>query len=96
MRTLTQLLAHCADNNLTMICYYDDPREPDYSGLDAKEAKDALEACDEMRLRIEDADGKRWGYAFIVTEFEGDPEEQIADHSTNDPLDAWMSEGEDA
>jgi hypothetical protein len=96
MRTLTQLLAHCAGNELTMICYYDDLAEPDYSGLDAKQAKDALEACDEMRLRIEDAEGKRWGYAFIVNDFNQDPEEQIADHSCGDRLDAWMQEGEEA
>ncbi|QIG69190.1 hypothetical protein EVB78_156 [Rhizobium phage RHph_N1_15] len=96
MKTLEALLNHCADNGLMMTCYYDDPKAPDYKGVDQALAKEALEACDEMRLLIHDAEGKRWGYAFIVNEFEGDPEEQIADHSTNDRLDAWMEEGKAA
>ncbi|MBX5130764.1 hypothetical protein HJB53_30200 [Rhizobium lentis] len=96
MKTLDQLLSHCEANGLTMVCYYDDPREPDYKGTSQAEAKAALEACDEMRLLIRDGENQRWGYAFIVNEFEGDPEEQIADHSTNDRLDAWMNEGEEA
>jgi hypothetical protein len=96
MKTLNQLLKHCANNGLTMVCYYDDPSEPDYKGTGQRSAKEALGACDEMRLIILDADGKRWGYAFIVNEVDQDPEEQIADHSTNDRLDAWMKEGEDA
>ncbi|QIG75728.1 hypothetical protein EVC20_157 [Rhizobium phage RHph_Y2_17_1] len=96
MKTLDQLLKHCADTGMTMVCYYDDPSEPDYKGTDQAKAKEALEACDEMRIIILDADGKRWGWAFIVNDHDQDPEEQIADHTTGDQLDAWMQEGEEA
>ncbi|TDW20461.1 hypothetical protein EV128_12591 [Rhizobium azibense] len=96
MKTLAQLLKHCADNDLTMVCFYDNPKSPDYEGTSQRKAKEALEACDEMRLIIRDAEGNRWGCAFIVNEFNGDPEEQIADHSVDDRLDAWMNEGKTA
>lgn len=93
MRTLDQLLKHCEDNGFMMVCYYDDADEPDYKGSDQVQAKEALEACDEMRLIILDAEGKRFGYAFIVNDCGAPADEQIADHSTNDRLDAWLSEG---
>ncbi|WP_276122672.1 hypothetical protein [Pararhizobium qamdonense] len=96
MRTLEQLLKHCEASGLTMICAYEDKEEADYEGTSAAEAKDALEACDEMHVWIVDERKKHWGYAFIVNDANGDPEEQIADHSTNDRLDAWMNEGEAA
>lgn len=60
MKTLSALLKHCANNGLTMVCYYDDSRDPDYRGASQRKAKEALEACDEMNLLILDAEGKRW------------------------------------
>ncbi len=96
MKTLSALLKHCADDGMTMVCYYDDPNDPDYKGTSQREVQKALEACDEMRLIVLDAAGKRWGWAFIVNDADGDPTEQIADHSTNDGIDAWMNEGKSA
>jgi hypothetical protein len=96
MKTLPALLKHCADQGLTMVCYYDDPSEPDYKGTSQRKAKEALEACDVMNLIVLDAEGKRWGWAHIVNERGQDPEEQIADHTCGDRLDAWMNEGEQA
>jgi hypothetical protein len=89
-KTLAELLAHCEANGLEMVAYYDDPNDVDYRGKSAKKAEAALEACDEMNLVILDAERKRWGYAFIVNDAGGDPEEQINDHSTDDRLEAWM------
>ncbi len=96
MRTLSALLKHCADEGLTMVCYYDDADEPDYRGRSQRKAKEALEACDVMNLLVVDAEGKRWGWALIVNERGQDPEEQIADYTANDPINAWMNEGADA
>jgi len=95
-RTLTDLVKHCAANSMTMVCYYDDSDEFDYRGTSWKEAKEALEACDVMNLLVIDADGKRWGWAHIINEAGQDPEEQIADHTCDDGIDAWMQHGEDA
>ncbi len=81
--TLAQVLDVCTANELTLIAYYDDINEPDYKGKDAAKAREALEACDEMRLGVYDAAGKFLGNFFIVNEFEGDPEEQVADYTVS-------------
>jgi hypothetical protein len=94
MKSLSALLKHCASIGCTFVCYYDDPGDVDYKGTSQRAAKKALEACDVMNLIVLDKDGKRWGWAHIITERGQDPEEQIADHTCNDGIDAWMQEGE--
>jgi hypothetical protein len=42
---------------------------------------EALEACDCMALQLRDAEDRFRGWAYIVNEFEQDPEQQIADYS---------------
>lgn len=81
INTLAQVLEVSSAHGFTLIAYYDDIKQPDYKGKDAAKAREALEACDEMRLGIYDPDGKFMGNFFIVNEFEGDPEEQLADYT---------------
>lgn len=85
MRLSEVLKAAKADGH-TMVCYYDDPADADYTGTSTREAKKALEACDVMNLVIRDTAGKQLAWIHIVNEFEGDPEEQIADYTMTD----WM------
>lgn len=93
-KTLDQLLDHCAAQGFVFIAYYDDPREADYRGTDKALAKEALEACDEMKLAVRTADNVRVGTFLIVNEFEGDPEEQIADYTINLEFSDLMEEEE--
>ena len=51
----------------------------DYSGYDVQDCINALNACDEMELRIVDRDGEVIGWALYIPELEAD--EQIADCS---------------
>lgn len=88
MTVLQKLLDHCQASNWIMICYYDDPETPDYAGRDAAEAMQALEACDEMMLRIEDPLSGRIGTALICCDL--DEDEKIAD-CAGSPLIALIS-----
>lgn len=90
-KTLTNLLKHCANLGMTFVCYYDDPDDFDYKGESQRAAKEALEACDVMNLIVLDADGKRWGWAHIINEHNQDPEEQVADYTVNDRINAWFN-----
>lgn len=77
---LKDLLDHCQSNGWIMTCYYDSATEPDYVGTEAKEAMEALTACDEMYLKITDPTDKTQhvGVAMIVNGVE--PDEQICDY----------------
>lgn len=79
--TLKALLDHCKTAGWIMLCYHDDPTEPDYAGSDPEAAMKALTDCDEMYLRIHDPLlDERVGIAYIINE-QGQPEdEQIANY----------------
>jgi hypothetical protein len=67
--TLKALLDHCKTAGWVMVCYHDDPLDPDYAGSDPKAAYKALTDCDEMYLRIHDPlFDERVGIAYIVNE----------------------------
>ena len=80
IKTLKELLDHCQAQGWTLKCFYDDAAKPDYLGLEAAPALEALEACDEMYLHVYDADGLM-GWVFVVNDSDGDPEEQINDYA---------------
>lgn len=81
---LKQVLDKAHEDGFKFVAYYDDRNDPDYAGTDVDQVKEALEACDLMNLRVEDGAGKFQGWFLIVNEFEGDPEEQIADYAITD------------
>jgi hypothetical protein len=82
MKTLDQLLDHFAALGCTFKCTYDD--EIDYVGTNKAEAKEALEACDEMALTILDPSGKNLGWCLIICGL--GPDEQIADYTIGNPV----------
>jgi hypothetical protein len=85
---LKDVLEKAVAAGLTLVAYYDDPSDTDYVGTDIAKCTEALEACDVMNLGLRSADNKKMGWFLIVNEFEGDPEEQIADYS----LSEWTKE----
>lgn len=90
IKTLDQLLDHCKASGWNMACYYEDPADPDYAGDDVVKAKEALEACEEMRLKIYDPIMREIvGVVLVVSGL--DPEEQIADYG-GDRLTKLMEE----
>lgn len=81
---LSDVLSKAKADGLVMRCYYDDPTDADYVGTSTRKAKEALLACDVMNLDVCDMGGKRLAWLFIVNEFDGDPEEQVADCTVSD------------
>ena len=79
---LTKMLTAAAALGFWFEATYDN--DVDYAGDSIALTIEALEACDEMELRVRDADGTIVGWAFIVN---GNGEdEQIADCS------GWVSD----
>lgn len=76
---LKEVLAQAAAAGFNFVAYYD-AGEVDYRGEDPVKCLEALEACDEMHLKIYDGQ-RRIGWLFVVNDANGDPEEQIADCS---------------
>ncbi|QWY83114.1 hypothetical protein [Rhizobium phage RHph_X66] len=80
VKTLKELLDHCEAQGWIMKCFYDAPGEPDYIGLEAAKAQEALEACDEMYLHVYDGAGLM-GWVFVVNDADCHPDEQINDYA---------------
>lgn len=80
IKTLKELLGHCEARGWIMKCFYDEPGEPDYLGVEAAKAQEALEACDDMYLHVYDGTGLM-DWVFVVNDTDGDPEEQINDYA---------------
>jgi hypothetical protein len=81
MKVPKEFLEHAVAEGMILTAYYEDADDSDYHGTDASKCLEALEACDVMHLILSDDDGKSKGWAMIVNECDGDPEEQIADYS---------------
>lgn len=77
LQFVRKLVEDAIAEGFTLVCTY--AGEVDYRGRDANKALEALTACDEMTLRIRDANGKQVGVAFIVNDQSFCPEEVIAD-----------------
>lgn len=87
---LEDILRKAEAEGLTLIAYHDNENDPDYSGTHAQECLKALEACDLMHCRIENAAGTPLAAMLIINDIDADPEERIADYL----MTPWMQQFE--